>query len=210
MTPKPKSVLPEKLVNWYPGPFVRWVQPRNHRGMTITARKSNHWQHIASGGCPACDVISNIRKGVHVVLCNHVRHILGVYKRLRPNPGESFCSSGWPEHLNTPPASESPWASPGPWPGTSVVFKVNSLSFSLFPAVRQDQPVGFGLPEHNSLGTDRGVVIKCTRIPEGVGVTLWVRRGKIHNLWVKQVKPARIRKGILLRTGAATSPEPDQ
>ena len=189
---------------------MRWVQPRNHRGMTITARKRQPLATHCQWWLPACDVISNIRKGVHVVLCNHVHHILGVYKRLPPNPGESFCSSGWPEHLNTPPASESPWASPGPDQAPLWFSKSTPLSFSLFPDVRQDQPVGFGLPEHNSLGTDRGVVIKCTRIPEGVGVTLWVRRGKIHNLWVKQVKPARIRKGILLRTGAATSPEPDQ
>ena len=38
-------------------------------------------------------------------------------------------------------------------------------------------------------------------------MTLRVRRGKIHNLWVKQVEPARIKKGILLRTGAKPTPE---
>ena len=94
VTPKPKSVLPEKPVNQYLGPFVRWVRPHNHRGMATTARKSNHWQCIAIGGCLARNVISNVQKGAHAVLRNCVRHILGVYKPLRPNPRESFCSSG--------------------------------------------------------------------------------------------------------------------
>ena len=44
-------------------------------------------------GCLPRDVISNVWKGAHAVIRNCVRHIPGVYKRLRPNPGESFCSS---------------------------------------------------------------------------------------------------------------------
>ena len=60
----------------------------------IKVQKSNPWQRVASGGCPACDIISNVWKGVHAVLHSRVHHIPGVYKRLRPNPGESFCSSG--------------------------------------------------------------------------------------------------------------------
>ena len=47
-----------------------------------------------SRGCRACDVISNVWKGARVVIRNRVRHIPGVYKRLCPNLGESFCSSG--------------------------------------------------------------------------------------------------------------------
>ena len=94
MTAKPKPVLLDKPVDRYPGPFGNWVQPRNHRSMAITGRKSNDCQHIASRGCPARDVIWNIQKGVHAVICNCVHHILGVYKRLCPSLGESFCSSG--------------------------------------------------------------------------------------------------------------------
>ena len=40
VTPKPKSVLPEKPVDRYPGPFRRWVRSRNHRGMAITVGKA--------------------------------------------------------------------------------------------------------------------------------------------------------------------------
>ena len=94
VTAKPKPVLPDKPVDWYPGPFRNWVQPRNHRSMAITGRKSNYCQRIASHGCPAHDVISNVRKGAHAVIHNHVHHIPGVYKRLHPSLGEYFCSSG--------------------------------------------------------------------------------------------------------------------
>ena len=94
VTAKPKPVLPEKPVDRYPGPFGHWVRPHNHRGMAIMGRKSNDWQRIASRGCPARDVISNVRKRAHAVIRNRVRHIPGVYKWLCPNLGESFCSSG--------------------------------------------------------------------------------------------------------------------
>ena len=40
--------------------------------------------------CPARDVISNVQKGAHMVIRNCVCHIPGVYKRVRPNLGESF------------------------------------------------------------------------------------------------------------------------
>ena len=89
VTPKPKPVLWEKLVDQYPGPFEHWVRLRNHRGMAIMGWKSNDWQCVANRGCPARDVISNVRKGVHAVICNHVHHILGIYKRLGPNPGST-------------------------------------------------------------------------------------------------------------------------
>ena len=94
VTAKPKPVLPEKLVDQYPGPFGHWVRPRNHHSMAITERKSNNWQRVTSHGCPARDVISNVQKGAHAVIRNCVRHIPGVYKRLHPNLGESFCSYG--------------------------------------------------------------------------------------------------------------------
>ena len=94
VTAKPKPVLPEKPVDRYPGPFGHWVRPRNHRGMAIMGRKSNDWRHIASHGCPAREVLLNVRKGAHAVIRHRVCHIPGVYKQLRPNLGESFCSSG--------------------------------------------------------------------------------------------------------------------
>ena len=119
--------------------------------MAITGWKSNDWQRIASHGCPACDVISNIQKGAHVVICNHVHHIPGVYKRLCPSLRESFCSSS----DRSTKIPHQPVSHCEPSLGTSVVYKVNSLGFSLFSAVKQDRPVGVSPPEHDSLGTDR-------------------------------------------------------
>ena len=209
VTAKPKPVLPEKPVDRYPGPFGHWVQPvitvvwqlQDGKAMTGNALPVMVAQHMTS-----YRTFGRGRTQSYVTMCIIFRGFISGCTLIS---GSLFVAPATGA-LKYPTSQWVTVSPPRPWPGTSVVYKVNSLGFSLFPAVRQDQPVGVSLPEHNPPGTDRGVVIKCTRIPERMGTTLWVRRGKIHNLWVKQVEPARIRKGILLRTGAATSLEPDQ
>ena len=79
----------------------------NHRGMAIMGQKSDCWQCIASRGCPARDVISNVRKGAHAVIRNCVRHIPGFISGCALISGSLFVAPAT-RALNTPPASEPP------------------------------------------------------------------------------------------------------
>ena len=122
--------------------------------MAIMGWKSNDWQHIASCGCPARDIISNVREGAHAVIRNRVHHIPGVYKRLCPNLGESFCSSG--DRSTQIPHQPVSHREPSPDPDRAPLWLTKSTHWvCLFSTVKQDRPVGVNPPEHHSLGTDQ-------------------------------------------------------
>ena len=122
VTAKPKPVLPDKPVDRYPGPFVHWVQPHNHRGMAIMGQKSNVLPVVVARHVMSYRTSGRGHTRSYVTVCIIFR---GFISSCTLASGSLFVAPATGA-LKYPTSQWVTMSLPRAWPGTSVVYKVNS------------------------------------------------------------------------------------